>query len=57
MKERDVIFEGDSTFVEIATGEQQFEKKQVKLGLSDGILIEVVNGLDSTEKIKVQRNL
>ncbi|MEM1320393.1 MAG: HlyD family efflux transporter periplasmic adaptor subunit [Bacteroidota bacterium] len=55
IKERDLIFaeKSDSTFVEVATGEDQFEKRLVKVGLSDGIQIEVVSGLDSTTQIKV----
>lgn len=57
INERDVLNQGDSTFVEIRTGDQSFEKKQVKLGLSDGILIEVLEGLDSAAEVKVQRNL
>jgi HlyD family secretion protein len=57
IKERDVIFKGDTTYVEIAVGDQEFEKKQVKLGLSDGISIEVLDGLDTSTQIKVQQNL
>ena len=57
IKERDIIFEGDTTYVEIATGDQEFEKKEVKLGLSDGIQIEVLNGLDTLTKVKVQKKL
>lgn len=57
IKERDVIFQGDTTFVEIKTGEQEFEKRQVKLGLSDGISIEVLEGLDSLTEVKIQKNL
>ncbi|RMG86601.1 MAG: HlyD family efflux transporter periplasmic adaptor subunit [Bacteroidetes bacterium] len=56
IKERDVLFQKDSTFVEIKVGDQQFEKHPVRLGLSDGILIEVLDGLDSTTLIKVQKN-
>lgn len=55
IQERDVIFRGDTTFVEIETGEQQYEKKQVELGLSDGIRIQVLNGLKEDTRIKVQR--
>jgi len=54
IKERDVLFESDSTFVEIKTGERQFEKRQVKLGLSDGIQVEVTEGLDTMQQVKVQ---
>lgn len=57
IKERDVIFEEDTTFVEIQTGDQEFEKRQVKLGLSDGIQVEVVKGLDTLSEVKVQKNL
>ena len=57
IEERDVIFAGDTTFVEIVTGDQEFEKKEVKLGLSDGIRIEVVEGISSSTEIKVQKRI
>ena len=57
IKERDIIFEGDTTYVEVATGEQEFQKKRVQLGLSDGIQIEVLSGLDTTTQVKVQKKL
>lgn len=57
IKERDVLFEGDTTYVEVRVGNQQFEKKEVKLGLSDGVNIEVLGGLEEDTKIKVQQKL
>ncbi len=54
IKERDVLFEEDTTFVEIKNGSGEFEKRQVKLGLSDGILVEIVEGVDTTSQVKVQ---
>lgn len=42
----------DSTFVEVETSAQVFEKRPVKLGLSDGIKIEVVSGIDTSDNIK-----
>jgi len=45
-------FEDDKTYVEIETGEQQFEKRYVTTGLSDGIQIEVLEGLSAGDKIK-----
>jgi len=57
IKERDVLKEGDTTFVEVKTGDQEFEKKQVKLGMSDGILVEVLEGLDTEAEVKLQRKL
>lgn len=44
--------EGDSIYVEIETTPQQFEKKYIKVGISDGINIEVTEGLDAETKIK-----
>lgn len=46
-------FENDSPFVEIETGDQQFEKQPVKLGLSDGINVEVLDGVKADNKIKI----
>ncbi|MBF9236806.1 efflux RND transporter periplasmic adaptor subunit [Hymenobacter sp. BT683] len=43
----------DSVFVEVETGPQQFQKRLVKTGLSDGINVEVLSGLRKTDKIKV----
>jgi HlyD family secretion protein len=46
-------FEGeDKPYVEIETAPQTFTKKYVKLGLSDGINIEVIEGITKTDKIK-----
>ena len=40
-------------FVEIETGDQEFERKDIELGISDGIFVEVKNGVDKDDKIKV----
>lgn len=40
-------------FVEIETGEQQFQRKDVELGISDGIIVEVKSGISEGDKIKV----
>lgn len=40
-------------FVELKTGESQFERKDVKLGVSDGINVEIVDGLSMEDEIKV----
>ncbi len=57
IQERDVLFEEDTTYVEIKVGDQQFEKRLVELGISDGIQVEVVSGLDTTMQVKVQRQI
>ena len=46
-------FDGESPFVEVATGPQQFEKRSIQTGLSDGINIEIVSGLEKTDKVKI----
>ena len=57
LKERDVIFKEDSTYIEVQVGDQKFEKKMVKVGLSDGIQIEVTSGVDTTTQVKVQKQI
>lgn len=40
-------------FVEIEIGDQQYERKDVELGISDGIFVEVKKGISKDDKIKV----
>ena len=40
-------------YVEIETGDQKFERKDIELGVSDGINVEVKNGISENDKIKV----
>ena len=49
-------FEKDSSFVEVETANQQvFEKRMVKTGISDGINIEILNGLTKNDKVKGEK--
>ncbi len=52
--ESSVEFSGDSAFVYLVKNEkpQEFERHQVKIGLSDGIHIEVTEGLKENDKIR-----
>lgn len=54
-----VQFDGDTAFVEIFTGEedgnQLFERKNIKTGLSDGIKIEVLSGLTLEDELKGEK--
>lgn len=43
----------DKPYVEVEVGEQKFEKKFLKLGISDGINVEILEGLKPTDKIKI----
>lgn len=45
-------FDDDTTYVEVEVEEQQFEKRIIQTGLSDGINIEVISGLNEDDKIK-----
>lgn len=40
-------------FVEIETGDQEFERRDIELGISDGINVEVKNGISKEDRIKV----
>jgi HlyD family secretion protein len=54
IKESLLQFGKDSTFVEVETAPQKFEKRLVKTGISDGINIEVVSGIRKDDKVKVK---
>lgn len=55
LKEALVQFDGDTKkpFVEVETADQQFERKDVELGVSDGIFVEVKSGVTAADKVKV----
>jgi HlyD family secretion protein len=46
-------FDGKQPFVEVETGEQTYERRDVKIGLSDGIQVEVLDGITEEDKVKV----
>ena len=52
INEGNLLIEDEQHFVEVETAPQQFEKRKVETGLSDGINIEIVSGLKESEKIK-----
>jgi len=41
------------SFVEVETGTQKFEKRNITLGVSDGIYVEIKSGITKDDKIKV----
>lgn len=59
INERDLITskDSDSTFVQLKVSDNNFEKTPIEIGLSDGILVEVKSGLDTTQQIKVLKNV
>lgn len=52
INEGNLIIEDKGQFVEIETGPQQYEKREVKTGISDGINIEILEGLKEGDKVK-----
>jgi HlyD family secretion protein len=52
INEGDLLIESKGTFVEVEKAPQQFERREIQTGLSDGINIEVISGLTAEEKIK-----
>lgn len=52
LKESLLKFDKDEVYVEVQTAPQTFEKRKLKTGLSDGVTIEVVEGLTKDDKIK-----
>ncbi len=46
----------DQPYVEVETTPQTFVRRDVKLGLSDGINVEVLSGVTATDKIKIPEN-
>ena len=40
-------------YVEVQTAEQIFERRDLTLGISDGINVEIVEGLEESDLIKV----
>lgn len=45
--------ETKNPFVEIEIGDQDYERRDVELGISDGIFVEVKSGISKDDKIKV----
>jgi HlyD family secretion protein len=52
VKESLLQFEGDSVFVEVESAPQHFEKRKIKTGLSDGVIVEVLEGLKPDDRLK-----
>ena len=44
-------------FVEVEVGDQEYERKDVELGISNGIFVEVKSGINEADKIKVWNQL
>ncbi|UGU14838.1 efflux RND transporter periplasmic adaptor subunit [Sinomicrobium kalidii] len=45
--------ETEQPYVEVEVGDQEFERRDVETGISDGINVEIVSGLTESDKVKV----
>ena len=43
----------EKPYVEVKTSDQEFERKDIKLGISDGINVEIDSGLTANDEIKI----
>jgi HlyD family secretion protein len=53
INERVLQFEAGKPYVEVQTALSGYEKRPVRLGLSDGIQVEVIEGLSPSDKVKI----
>ena len=51
LEEKNIVFDKDSTFVDLIDGKTSV-RKHVKTGISDGIKIEILEGLTVSDKVK-----
>ncbi len=56
IREALVQYDKDKPFVEVETSPQTFVRRDVTLGLSDGIKVEVLSGVTKADKIKIPDN-
>lgn len=43
----------ETPYVEVMTGDQEFERKDIELGISDGINVEIISGVTEEDEIKI----
>ena len=56
IREALVQYKDEKPFVEVETDKQKFVRREVELGLSDGINVEVLSGVAKGDKIKIPEN-
>jgi len=45
--------ETDKPYVELSVGDQEWERKDIEIGISDGVNVEIVSGLIESDKVKI----
>ncbi|MFT4621824.1 MAG: HlyD family secretion protein [Myxococcota bacterium] len=52
INEADLVFDKGEPFVDVEIGPQEFERRAVQVGLSDGMTVEIVGGIEADTPIK-----
>ncbi|MEP0131544.1 MAG: efflux RND transporter periplasmic adaptor subunit [Eudoraea sp.] len=45
--------ETDEPYVEVVVGDQKFERKEVEIGISDGVNVEIISGITEEDEVKI----
>ena len=53
VSERLILSDGDQPFVDVLVGENIYERRDLKVGLSDGLVTEVLEGVEQTDALKI----
>lgn len=56
VRESTLIFDDAGTWVEVETAPDTFERRQVELGISDGLFVEVLSGVGESDAVKRQES-
>ena len=53
VSERLIQYDQDQPFVDVLVGENAYERRDLEVGLSDGLVTEVLSGLTETDAVKI----
>ena len=53
VSERLIQYDGDQPFVDVLVGGDIYERRDLKVGLSDGLVTEVLEGVEETDALKI----
>ena len=53
LSERLVQYEGDQPYVDVLVADNTYERRNLEVGLSDGLVTEVLSGVTAEDKVKI----
>ena len=53
VSERLVQYDGDQPYVDVLVGENTYERRNLEVGLSDGLMTEVLSGIEAADAVKI----